>query len=146
MINIAKFESCWSSGGAPEPVMKEKLEQFRTIFYDYDVIIQRWSWGWCFYIFISHSGIVRLNFPFNQPEVAIISDLVVKKSSRRTGIGRELMDICEKTAILMEARTLGIWADPKAWPIVWYQRLGFLRHHTPMTGDAYLEKPLTPRK
>lgn len=146
MIDIEAFEKCLPSGDTQDPVLKEKLEKFRAIFYDYDVITQRWSWGWCFYIFISHSGIVRLNFPFNQPDVAVISDLVVEKTSRRIGIGGELMDICEKTAILMEARALGIWADPKDWPIAWYQRLGFQRWYTPMTEDTYLEKPLKLQK
>lgn len=146
MIDIEAFENCLFNDDTQDPVMKEKLEQFRAIFKDHDVFLQRWEWGWKFYIFIHNKGQVHLNLPFDQPHGAVISDLVVERHSRGRGWGRRLVDVAEQLAILLEAETLGLWADPDDWPIAWYQRLGFLRQYTPGYHDDFLIKKVTLQK
>lgn len=122
--------------------------QAHHIFSDCDIILQRWSWGWKFYINMPHRGLVHLNLPDSQPGVAVISDLVVDQLSRRQGHGRRLLFLCEELARLLEADAIGLWADPEDWPIDWYQRHGYRSRgaNPEVTPDIYLEKPLKPQK
>ncbi len=140
---LSHFFECLENGSSDKET-SESLKQFREIFYDYDFIIHRWTWGWKLYIFMANVGIVQLCFEDAYPEQAWITDLLVAKSSRRIGIGRELLKICEKTAILLHVSKLSLWADSSSWVVDWYQKEGFCitTDYRDIYGHCYMEKQL----
>ena len=61
----------------------------------------------------------------NNPEDAIIHDLVVHQDRRGEGLGRELLDEAVEMAGAMGAKVAILSVEPGSWLEEWYGRHGF---------------------
>lgn len=71
-------------------------------------------------------GVVALDVDDEQPYVGWIHDLVVDESSRKQGIGTELLEAAIEEAKIKGCNKVCLWADPVEWLLKWYESKGFI--------------------
>lgn len=85
-----------------------------------------WRWGRKDTIVIADGrALCQLSVEDENPAVAHLSGVSVCESSRRMGLGNELLELSKQHAREMGAKMLCLWADPEQWMVDWYKRHGF---------------------
>ena len=85
-----------------------------------------WHWGRGDIIAIANGrGLSTISVENGIPNVAYLSGISVCESSRRMGLGNQLLDLSKQHAWEMGAKELRLWADPGKWVFDWYKRHGF---------------------
>lgn len=85
-----------------------------------------WHWGRGDIIVIANGcGLCTVSVEDDNPNVAYLSGVSVCESSRRMGLGNELLKLSKQHAREMGAKMLRLWADPEQWVVDWYKRHGF---------------------
>ena len=85
-----------------------------------------WRWGRSDIIIIADGcGLCTVSVEDDNPAVAYLSGVSVCESSRRMGLGNELLELSKQHAKEMGAKMLRLWADPEQWVTDWYKRHGF---------------------
>lgn len=103
----------------------------------------KWNWG-RYEIIVIFDGfaLCKVSVENDDPSIAWLSDVVVFEAMRHLGLGNRLSDIAMVRAMKMGAKKLGLWTDPKGWPLEWYKRRGFEYQYTDLNGQAVLEMDL----
>lgn len=85
-----------------------------------------WRWGRGDIIVIANGrGLCSVSIEDDNPAVAHLSGVSVCESSRRMGLGNELLELSKQHAREMGAKMLCLWAGPEQWVVEWYKRHGF---------------------
>lgn len=95
---------------------------------DYAEHINKWWWGYTFTIILDGGkGIIEVQLDDNCPSTAFIKGLSVIEEERHKGIGKELMEFGELTALREKMRFLQLTVNKdQDWLVKWYQKLGFV--------------------
>ena len=144
MIDLKEFDKAIKIG-TKDKKMQETISAINVLLCNHTWIFQRWSWGWTFYIFLQGStGTVKIQFADDDPELAMIFDLIVHPSTRGLGNGHTLLVLSEAVSKILGTEKIGLYADAGGWPRHWYERHGYKddgRIH-PKYDDIYMEKNL----
>ena len=93
---------------------------------DLRTIYQNWEGYRCWTIFLTEGlGSCRLSIYSDAPEDAVISDLFIPENCRNQGLGREILESCEKFAKEQGCNSISLRSDNDDWIREWYKRLGF---------------------
>ena len=89
-----------------------------------------WRWGRGDIIVIADGrGLCTVSVEDENRAVAYLSGVSVCESSRRMGLGNELLELSKQHAREMGAKMLCLWADPEQWVVDWYKRHGFMQEN-----------------
>ena len=81
---------------------------------------------------------VMVTVTFNEPDVALIHDLVVHESRRRKGLGNKLLKEALNEASAMGCMKSRLAVEPVTWVSEWYVRNGFKPQSLVDYGGHYM--------
>ena len=76
------------------------------------------------FVHIEH-GICRLTLDRKCPYVCFVSTLIVNKSSRRKGVGKQLLQAVEQIAKRKKCIRISLQVENNSWKKDWYKRDGY---------------------
>ena len=85
-----------------------------------------WYWGDSYYIIMNDGlGMVSLQVDKKEPEAGCINNLSVHISTRKQGIGNELLKYVEQFAKSINLKEIYLKCDKTSFVYPWYKRNGF---------------------
>ena len=93
-------------------------------------------------------ALVLVSVMQDNPEIAVIHDLMVHKDRRGEGLGSKLLDEACKEGERIGAQVIMLSVEPDSWLEEWYKRHGFrdIGRKETIFGETHnvLEKPCKP--